>query len=187
MPHTTERFAHIAAPLYALTEKLKPWEWTGLCDDAFVQLKAKLSSSPILSFPQFNMEFTVDCDASLEGLRAVLSQENDRYAVAYSSRVLTKQEQRYFATWREMLALVSAIQYFKPYLWGRPFRVCTDHSALKWLKIFKDPHGQVARWLEILSVYDFTVEQKQRWTNRHFNTRLGKKHLFSICFANHKA
>ncbi|KAL5493743.1 hypothetical protein EMCRGX_G014965 [Ephydatia muelleri] len=59
-----------------------------------------------------------------------------------------------------MLALIWAIQYFKPYLWGRPFKVRTDHSALKWLKIFKDPHGQVARWLEILSEYDFTVEHR---------------------------
>ena len=153
-------FAHIAAPLHALTEKLKPWEWTGLCDEAFAQLKTKLSSPPILSFPQFNMQFTVDCDASLEGLGAVLSQENDRCVVAYASRVLTKQERQYCATRREMLALIWAIQYFKPYLWGRPFKVRTDHSALKWLKNFKDPHGQVARWLEILSEYDFTVEHR---------------------------
>eukprot|EP00731_Ephydatia_muelleri_P001652 Em0001g1652a len=153
-------FAHIAVPLHALTEKLKPWEWTGLCDEAFAQLKTKLSSPPILSFPQFNMQFTVDCDASLEGLGAVLSQENDRCVVAYASRVLTKQERQYCATRREMLALIWAIQYFKPYLWGRPFKVRTDHSALKWLKNFKDPHGQVARWLEILSEYDFTVEHR---------------------------
>ena len=88
-------FAHIAAPLHALTEKLKPWEWTELCDEAFVQVKTKLSSPPILSFPQFNMQFTVDCDASLEGLGAVLSQENDRCVVAYASRILTKQERQY--------------------------------------------------------------------------------------------
>ena len=55
----------------------------GLCDEAFVQLKTKLSFHPILSFPQFNMEFTVDCDASLEGLGADLSQENDRCVIAY--------------------------------------------------------------------------------------------------------
>ena len=63
--------------LHALTEKLKPWEWTRLCDEAFVKLKTKFSSPPILSFPQFNMQFTVDCDARLEGLGAALSQEND--------------------------------------------------------------------------------------------------------------
>ncbi|KAL5516500.1 hypothetical protein EMCRGX_G001844 [Ephydatia muelleri] len=80
-------FAHIAVPLHALTEKLKPWEWTGLCDEAFAQLKTKLSSPPILSFPQFNMQFTVDCDASLEGLGAVLSQENDRQCGASQDQV----------------------------------------------------------------------------------------------------
>ena len=47
--------AHIAAPLHALTEKLKPWEWTGLCDEAFVQLKTKLSSPPIFSLVQYGV------------------------------------------------------------------------------------------------------------------------------------
>ena len=135
--------------------------WTELCDKAFRQLKTKLISPPILSFPQFNMEFTVDCDASLEGLGAVLSQENDRCVVANASHVqLTKQERQYCATCRKMLALVWAVQYFKSYLWGRPFKVRTDHSALKWLKNFKDPQGQVARWIEILSGYDFRVEHR---------------------------
>lgn len=123
--------AHIAAPQHALTEKLKPWEWTGFCDEAFVQLMTTLSSHLILSFPQFNMGFTVDCDASLEGLGAVLSQEDDRCVVAYASHVLTKQEQQYCATRREMLALVWAIHYFKPYFSEHPFIVRTDHSTLK--------------------------------------------------------
>ena len=111
------------------------------------------------------MEFTVDFDSSLDGLEAVLSQKNDRCVVAYASRVLTKQERQYCATRWEMQPLVWAIQYFKPYLWGHPFRMHTDHSALKckWLKNFKDPHGQVARWLELenLSEYDFRVELGQ--------------------------
>ena len=59
-----------------------------------------------------------------------------------------------------MLALVWAVQHFKPYLWGRPFVVRTDHSALQWLWNFKDPQGQVARWLEILSEYDFKVQHR---------------------------
>ena len=118
-----------------------------------MQLKAKLSSPPILSFPQFNMEFMVDCEASLEGLGAVLSQR----MTGMQSHMLVYLLSRNATQWK-MLALVWVIQYFKPYLWERPFKVCTDHSALKWLKHFKDPHGQVARWLEILSEYDFTVE-----------------------------
>lgn len=56
-----------------------------------------------------------------------------------------------------MLAVVWAIKNFRPYLWGWRFVVRTDHSSLRWLQSFKDPEGQVARWLEILSEYDFTV------------------------------
>ena len=35
------------------------------------------------------------------------------------------------------------------YLWGHPFLVRTDHSALHWWTHFKDPNGQVARWLDV--------------------------------------
>ena len=60
-------------------------------------LKEKLTS-PILSFPRFNLEFTLDTDASQKGIGAVLSQDNDRQVVAYASRVLTKTECQYSAT-----------------------------------------------------------------------------------------
>ena len=56
-----------------------------------------------------------------------------------------------------MLALVWAIQHFRAYLYGKRFTVRTDHSSLKWLQSFHEPEGQVARWLETLSEYDFEV------------------------------
>eukprot|EP00731_Ephydatia_muelleri_P015652 Em0009g76a len=99
-------FADIAAPLHALTEKSKPWHWTERCDKAFVALKVKLASPPILSFPQFDRTFVVDADASQEGVGAVLSHLDDGRVIAYASRVLTKAECQYCATRRELLALV---------------------------------------------------------------------------------
>ena len=53
-----------------------------------------------------------------------------------------------------MLAVVHFCKLYKHYLIGKPFLVRTDHAALKWLKSFKQPEGQVARWLEELSVFD---------------------------------
>lgn len=150
-------FANIAAPLHALTDKSKPWLWTELCDKAFLALKDKLASPPILSFPQFNMTFVVDTDASQEGVGAVLSHLDNGRVIAYASRVLTKAERQYCATRRELLALVWSVRQFRAYLWGRKFVVRTDHSALRWLRSFKDPQGQVARWLEILAEFDFDV------------------------------
>ena len=33
----------------------------------------------------------------------------------------------------------------------------TDHSSLTWLYNFKEPEGQLARWLEQLEEYDFDI------------------------------
>ena len=34
----------------------------------------------------------------------------------------------------------------------------TDHSSLVWLRRFKEPEGQLARWLEHLEEFNFTVQ-----------------------------
>ncbi|KAL5471615.1 hypothetical protein EMCRGX_G029750 [Ephydatia muelleri] len=145
-------FAQVAAPLNALTEKTKTWEWTAECNGAFLELKKRLVSAPILVMPCFNHKFILDTDASGEGLGAVLSQSVDgqERVVAYASKTLSKTEHRYCATRRELLVVVWATQHFRPYLYGCGFLLRSDHSALQWLHSFKEPEGQVARWLERL-------------------------------------
>eukprot|EP00731_Ephydatia_muelleri_P020333 Em0013g60a len=93
-------FAQVAAPLNALTEKTKTWEWTAECNGAFLELKKRLVSAPILVMPCFNHKFILDTDASGEGLGAVLSQSVDgqERVVAYASKTLSKTEHRYCAT-----------------------------------------------------------------------------------------
>eukprot|EP00731_Ephydatia_muelleri_P026537 Em0018g637a len=152
-------FAAIVAPLVKLTEKGHVWHWSSDCDAAFLQLKERLATSPILGYPVFNQPFMVDTDASGEGLGAVLSQyvSGVERVIAFASRSLSKAERKYCATRREMLALVWAIKHFHPYLYGRRFTVRTDHASLRWLQSFHEPEGQVARWLECLSEYDFEV------------------------------
>ncbi|XP_003369638.1 reverse transcriptase family protein [Trichinella spiralis] len=126
---------------------------------AFDQLRHMLCTAPVLTFPDFNVPFIVDVDTSAEGIGAVLSQlshRNER-VVAYASRTLTKFERRYCVTRKELLALMWSIKEFRPYLYGQQFDVRTDYSCLRWLHNFKEPEGQVARWLEQLAEYDFNV------------------------------
>ena len=154
-----KNFSQIAAPLFQLTHKGKHWCWNQECEEAFVTLKSKLTTAPVLIFPSFDQEFILDTDASGNGLGAVLSQQinGSEQVVGYSSRTLTKAERRYCATRREMLALVWGTRQFRPYLYGRHFKARTDHNSLRWLRNFREPEGQVARWLEILAEFDFDV------------------------------
>ena len=101
----------------------------------------------------------MDCDASDYDLGAVTSQreDGDKKVIAYASRELKDRKHRYSNTKKEMLAMMYAIKYFRHCLCGRPFIVRKDHNALKWLQSFKEPEGQVARWLEMLARYDYMI------------------------------
>ncbi|CAH8628181.1 unnamed protein product [Schistosoma guineensis] len=166
-------FASLAAPLHRLTHKGRKFLWTSECQQAFDALKARLTSPPILAFPDTSAdggEFILDTDASSSAIGAVLSQvarDGHERVIAYASRRLDKTEARYSTTRREMLALVKFLQHFRHYLLGKPFRVRTDHRALQWLRSFREPEGQVARWQERLQEFDFTCEYRPG--NRHAN------------------
>ncbi|CAH8583579.1 unnamed protein product [Schistosoma haematobium] len=166
-------FASLAAPLHRLTHKGRTFLWTTECQQAFSTLKPCLAAPPILAFPDTSTkagEFILDTDASSSAIGAVLSQialDGQERVIAYASRRLDKRETRYSTTRREMLALVKFSQHFRHYLLGRPFRVRTDHRALQWLRSFREPEGQVARWQERLQEFDFTCEYRPG--SRHTN------------------
>ena len=77
----------------------------------------RLTSPPILAYPDFNHQFTVATDASGTALGAVLSQVivNKERVIAYWSRQLNKAERNYSTVEREALAVVCAVKEFFPY------------------------------------------------------------------------
>jgi len=77
--------------------------------------------------------------------------------VAYASRVLTRPEHQYCVTRKELLAVVTFVQHFHSYLLGWEFQLRTDHGSLTWLSNFKEPEGQLARWLERLQEFHFRI------------------------------
>ncbi|KAJ8356790.1 hypothetical protein SKAU_G00195840 [Synaphobranchus kaupii] len=143
----------------AAVRDLATWEGQSM---AFDQLRAALTEAPVLVYPDAQRTFIVDTDASNTGVGAVLSQEDEdgEQVVAYYSRALGKAERNYCITRRELLAVVRALHHFRPYLQGSHFLLCTDHASLTWLLNFKDPEGQVARWLEQLQGYDFEIRHR---------------------------
>ena len=176
-------FATMAKPLHRLTEKGVAFSWTPECENSFNSLKTQLSSAPILTLPNWSRPFILDTDASDTGIGAVLSQlqENgSECVVAYASRVLSKQERNYCVTRRELLAVVAFLQHFRQYLLGTPFTIRTDHSALTWLQNFKQPEGQLARWLEQLQEFEFTIIHRPG--KAHCNAdALSRRHCSKDC------
>jgi hypothetical protein len=53
--------------------------------------------------------------------------------------------------------VVKAVEHFRPYLYGRPFTLRTDHESLRWMTNLREPQGQVARWLEKLQEFNFDI------------------------------
>ncbi|KAG5896017.1 hypothetical protein JTB14_007582 [Gonioctena quinquepunctata] len=139
-----------AKPLTRLTEGQTKFQWSEECQDSFRKLKGALINAPVLSYPLPNGKFILDTDASNVGLGAVLSQiqEGQEKVIGYFSKTLSKPERNYCVTRRELLAVVKGVEYFYKYVYGRRFLLRTDHAALKWLLQFKNPEGQVARWIE---------------------------------------
>ncbi|KAI5753631.1 hypothetical protein M8J77_001985 [Diaphorina citri] len=155
-------FADIARSLHRLTEKGKAFVWTEECNLSFETLKSELCKAPILRYPVAGKPFVLDTDASQFAIGAVLSQVTDgiETPVAYFSKALSKPERNYCVTRKELLAVVSATKHFHKYLYGQRFLLRTDHAALKWLLNFKNPEGQVARWIELLQNYDFEIQHR---------------------------
>ncbi len=59
-----------------------------------------------------------------------------------------------------MLALKFFLEHYRHYLCGGPILVRTDHQSLKWLTSFKEPTGQITRWLEVLAQFDMKITHR---------------------------
>ncbi|MHB1865757.1 MAG: reverse transcriptase/ribonuclease H family protein, partial [Candidatus Saccharimonadales bacterium] len=152
-------YAKIAEPLFRLLDKIDEYRWTENCQAAFDILKKHLVSAPILRYPDFKSRFILQTDASSFALGAILSQRDNQgeYVVSFASRTLSKAERNYSTTERECLAVIWGIAHFRPYLYGRPFDVVTDHHSLRWLMSIKDATGRLARWSLKLQAFDFNI------------------------------
>ena len=111
-------------PLNRLLQASTEWKWDGQCDKVFKEAKEKLVSAPILVHygPFKKLKFAAY--ASAHGIDTVILHvfaNGCERPIAYVSRTLSKAKQHYTQIDNEAMALISGVQHFYQYLYGRKF------------------------------------------------------------------
>ncbi|GKD68837.1 putative reverse transcriptase domain-containing protein [Tanacetum coccineum] len=106
-------FSKIAKSLTELTQKNKKYIWGENQESAF-QLQKKLCEAPILALPEGNDDFVVYCDASHQGLGAMLMQID-------ASRQLKPHEENYTTHDLELGAVVFDLKIWRNYQYGTKY------------------------------------------------------------------
>ncbi|MCH90670.1 hypothetical protein A2U01_0011592, partial [Trifolium medium] len=156
-------YGKIAKPLTELTKK-DAFGWSVEAQTTFEELKTRLIEAPVLTLPDFDKEFIIECDASGSGLGAILMQGKN--PIANFSKALGPRNLIKSACEKELMACVLAIQHWRPYLLGRRFVVSTDQKSLKDLLQQKIINGEQQNWVAKLLGYDFEIRYKPGSLNK---------------------
>ncbi|CAM8913896.1 unnamed protein product [Rhodiola kirilowii] len=156
-------FSKKALPLSTLLQKEVPFEFTNTCKEAFDELKKALTSTPVIQTPDWKKPFEIMCDASDFAVGAVLGQKIDKKAgvIYYASRTLDPAQRNYSTTEKELLAVVFALEKFRPYLLGAKVIVYSDHAAIRYLMKKKEAKPRLIRWILLLQEFDVEIRDKK--------------------------
>ena len=185
-------FAQIAAPLHHVlsfspshlravrkkskkgqTKESRPFSdlWGEDCLRAFEKLRGLLIKDPVLAYPQFDLPFILEVDASTQGLGGVLMQKQNGklVVISYGSRTLRpheKNDARMSSKRLEFCALRWCIvEKFREYLCWSHFIVYTDNNPLSFLKTCRLTPVET-RWAAQLAQFSFDLVFKSGRTNR---------------------
>ncbi|XP_055603795.1 uncharacterized protein LOC129752031 [Uranotaenia lowii] len=159
------KFSEMTAPLTNLLKKKpKSIKWTSEAEVSFNRIKEALITAPVLASPNFNLPFHIQTDASDTAVAAILTQDHPEgeRVVAYYSQKLSPAQQAYAASEKEGLAVLSAIDKFRPYIEATRFVVTTDASALTHIMRGKwRSSSRLCRWSIELQSYDLEIRHRR--------------------------
>ena len=156
-------FASIVAPLNVFKSKNADFVWTPQCQESFDTLRTKLAQYPLLAFHdgKSTLKLQINTDASNKGIGGVLQQVTSKghcQPIQYLSRTLSPREQKYSVVEKECLGIVWCITKLRPYLYGKPFTLITDHHPLCWLNKQSSKNVRLDRWSLQLQEYSFNIK-----------------------------
>ncbi|GJT74124.1 reverse transcriptase domain-containing protein [Tanacetum coccineum] len=107
-------FSKISHPLTKLLEKDTPFEFNDECHKAFEAIKEKLTCTPVIMSPNWNLPFELICDASDFAVGAVLGQKDGKHfhPIYFASKTLNAAQQNYTVTEKEVMVVVFAFDKF---------------------------------------------------------------------------
>ena len=178
-----ESFSKVAAPLNRLLEKNAELKWTPECQQAWDTIISAIAESRGVFHPDYSLPFKLRVDACKDGIGAYLFQEvpvvvdmgkerKEERVIEYFSRSLPKNARLYDARKLEMLAVIEALEYFKPIFEGHRVNIESDHKNLSYLRSYRDASGQMGRWAMRLEEF-----------NHSLNYRPGKDQPVSDCLS----
>ncbi|GKC19538.1 putative nucleotidyltransferase, ribonuclease H [Tanacetum coccineum] len=156
-------FSMISKPMTRLLMKDKKFDFSDDCKKAFNILKEKLTTTPIIISPYWNVPFELMCDASDFAVGAILGKRIDGKfkPIYYASKTLNNVQEHYTTTEKELLAVVFFFDKFRHYLVLSKTIVYTDHSALKYLFNKEDTKPRLIRWVLLLQGFDIEIKDKK--------------------------
>ena len=153
-------------------------------ENCFTENKNRIANATANSHYKPQLELRVKCDASHSGLGAALEQltVDGWKPIAFASRFLNSCEERYSVNELDILGVEWSIEYFKNYLYGKHFKVITDHRAL--LSIMKENRSNqsynstLTRWVDRLLPFQFDIKHvpgaEMVWLITFLESRLKK-------------
>lgn len=158
----------IRIPMQILSKVAAPstvWRWTELEQRAFDEVKSIVNEwrdtrRKSVDYSPSAAPLNLVCDGCLTGGSGVFSQGENYLTsdvIAFWSGKFNSAQQNYPVHELELLAIVESLKRFRHLLLGVHFRIYTDHKSLEWITTQKKLSPRQARWLEVLSDFDFEI------------------------------
>ena len=117
-----------------MTEVLKgaSFKWNSKAQQAFEEIKKKLSQALVLALACFEKMFEIQCYAFVVEIGEVLKQES--CIIAYFSEKLRNSKRKYSTYDKQFCAIIQSIEHWNHYVIANVFALCSDYEALKYIE-----------------------------------------------------